>query len=484
MMMAAVGHSTTVRAGVLALLSVLLGGCALFPREFNLSPLWFHRVDEHGELLEMDCLWPIIHYERTAEGGDDFRIRPLYRRFTEPALKATEHQFLWPFGRARYDDEESAYRLFPLWSWRDHRDEKGDHDVDWYLLFPFIWGGRNDARDENYFAVLPFYADIPQFLTYDRFRTILFPLWVRLDKNGHRHSMVLWPFIGFSSCAVEHSWFHVFPLYAQDVKPGQFERRWLFWPFLGYGRENLDSDDPVTTFWLWPLFGLRQSRDVSGWSFLWPFFEKTSWRDSYYKLNLFWPFFHYYANKLEDDIVQWWVFPLIGHTVSTGQRAWTLLWPLIWLRQYDDPFSQSRQQFLVPLFWHLHFNDYTSGTESDSTDLYPLVHRRTVRNRDNQLIAGEWTMPSLWPYHQGAGAGFAENYGVFWELFAGRRRSATDDSLDVAGRLFTTRSRGDVVQTSVPWLFNYERAPDGSSTLRLLQILPIHFGAAAAETHQ
>ena len=96
--------------------AVVLGGCALMPRELNLSPLWFHRLDEHGDPLEWDCLWPIFHYEQTPEGGDDFRIRPLYRRVTEPAKQAVEHQFLWPFGRVRTDPEESFQRLFPLWS--------------------------------------------------------------------------------------------------------------------------------------------------------------------------------------------------------------------------------------------------------------------------------------------------------------------------------------------------------------------------------
>src|SRR6185295_495702 len=42
-----------------------LPGCALMPAELNLTPLWFHRLDEDGKLLEFDALWPIVHYERT-----------------------------------------------------------------------------------------------------------------------------------------------------------------------------------------------------------------------------------------------------------------------------------------------------------------------------------------------------------------------------------------------------------------------------------
>ena len=88
------------RCSLLAgLLLVFASGCSLMPRELNLSPLWFHRCDATGEVLEWDCAWPLLHYERTPDGGDDFRVRPFYRRLTEPELEASEHQFLWPLGQ-------------------------------------------------------------------------------------------------------------------------------------------------------------------------------------------------------------------------------------------------------------------------------------------------------------------------------------------------------------------------------------------------
>ncbi|MGA0870019.1 MAG: hypothetical protein ACO3UM_13910 [Planctomycetota bacterium] len=94
--------------------------CTWLPHEFNLSPLYRQRLADDGTPLEVDALWPLVHYERTEEGGHDFRVRPLYRRVTEPDQRdfvdrpATEHQFLWPLGRVRVDDEQQTARLFPL----------------------------------------------------------------------------------------------------------------------------------------------------------------------------------------------------------------------------------------------------------------------------------------------------------------------------------------------------------------------------------
>ncbi len=61
---------------VLAFLVVsgTLDSCAWLPSEFNFSPIYRHRLDKDGSVLEMDVLWPIVHYETRPDGGTDFRI--------------------------------------------------------------------------------------------------------------------------------------------------------------------------------------------------------------------------------------------------------------------------------------------------------------------------------------------------------------------------------------------------------------------------
>jgi hypothetical protein len=454
-----------------------MAGCAWLPSELNLAPLWFHRLDENGEVLEWDLLWPIVHYERTPEGGDDFRIRPLWRRVTEPEAAAVEHQFLVPLGVVRSDPHESSQRLFPLWNWRSKEDQDGFRDVDWYALFPFLWGGSNERGDEDYFAFLPFWADIPQFLSYDRFRTILFPLWVRLDKDGHRHQMLLWPLIGWSSCAEgSHHWFRVAPFYGHDVEDGRFDRRFLLWPFFHWGWENLDMADPVWTFWFWPFVGVQSGRTASGLAILWPFFEQTQLDDRNYKLNVLWPFFHYRESRIEQNLVQWWLWPFVGHAHSDDQNSWSFLWPLIWWRRYDDPDSTTEQEWILPLFWHIR-QTREDGAERDYVKLWPLAHRTVATDGDGKTVGGDWSLLSPIPWRDGNATGIEETYGFLWQIAAGRQRAPDDHGLDVLGRVFTRRARGARTTASVPFLFNYER--DGNGTvLRLLQFLPIRLGGA------
>ncbi len=456
------------------------------PRELNLTPLWFHRLDAEGNVLEADALWPILHYERTAEGGHDFRVRPLYRRVTEPAKDAVEHQFLWPLGRVRSDAEESSQRLFPLWSWRSRVDQDGRRDVDWYALFPFVWGGGNEAGDEDYFAVFPIYADIPQFLTYDRFHSVLFPLYVGLEKDEHRHRMLAWPLIGFSDCGERgHEWFRVFPLYGHDLDEGRHVRRFALWPFFAWGEENQDAARPVSHLWIWPLFGARSGESTEGIALLWPLYESVVDRggedgsERFRKTNVLWPLFHYYGSEREQNLQQWWLWPLVGHAKSDDQDNWSFLWPLIWWRDYLDPDAHIQHQWILPLFWRFR-QDWKDGASEDHVALWPIVHRTVTRDAEGAVTARDWSLLSLLPWRGSNGMGFEEAYGFLWQVARGRQRSEDDRALDVLGRAFTRREQKGQETGSMPFLFNYETGGDGT-TLRLLQFLPIRLSGPDKE---
>ena len=55
-----------------------------------------------------------------------------------------------------------------------------------------------------------------------------------------------------------------------------------------------------------------------------------------------------------------------------------------------------------------------------------------------------------------------------------------DSSLDVVGRVFTTRTRRGTTTGSVPLLFNYESDAEGGTVLRLFQFLPIPLGGGSS----
>ena len=461
--------------------ATLLGGlaaCALVPSELNLSPLYHHRLDRDGSVREMDVIWPIFHYNKTEDGGSDFRIRPLYRHVTSGpgaglSAGASEHQFLWPLGRVRNARGETLGRLFPLWRYAAREDDEGKRETDWEVVL-LLWGGTRDDGKENYFSFLPFWADIPDFLTYDRFQAQLFPLHVRTEKDGVVSDQFLWPLIGFGGDGTDRRyWSRVLPIYSVAVDRQRYERYTALWPFVHWGYEGLYSDDPIQRFFLFPLYGRQTSQKVDAWTFLWPFFSKYEIKDRMLKLDVLWPIFRLYREDTEwQKVRQWWLWPLIGHTVTDDQRAWTFLWPLIWLREYDDPEGTTSQTWIIPLYWHMH-RARLDGTEDSFTKVWPLYHGQS--NHDG---SGEWRSLSPWPWQGGNAYGVQENYGFLWTL-AEREWTAASDSFALAANVFTTAQREGRRQTSVPFLFNWEADASGS-TLRLFQFIPLHFGGSAA----
>ena len=465
---------------IAALCLSVSAGCSVMPRELNLTPFWFHRMDAAGNVLEWDAAWPLLHYERTPEGGDDFRIRPLYRRVTAPDEELPEdasvdHQFLWPLGRVQSYPEQTHGRLFPFFSYRAAVDEEGRPETDWYALFPLLWGGSG-GDDEDYLALLPFYADIPEFLSYRRFRTVLFPLWTSLEKNDHHHQMVLWPLIGWSDCGGGHSWFRVLPFYAHELEPGRHERDSVLWPLFNWGQENQDAaSGPVDTFMFWPFFGWSDGPQVSGWTALWPFFASTGRADHFYTLSLFWPVFRYYWNRAEDNVTSWWVWPLFSTVESDDQTGWSALWPLIWWREFVNPEGTNSQQWVLPFRWRV-AQDLEDGSKRRFSRLWPLAHYDYEYNAEGDAVRGEWSLLSLLWGRNSLTYGLQEAYGAFWELARGVTRSEHDHAVDVLGRVYTQRRREDGATASVPLLFNYEEDEHGAQTLRLLQFLPIPLG--------
>lgn len=479
-------------------LCLSLSSCAWLPHEFNLSPFYRQRLAEDGTVLELDVLWPIVHYETTPAGGTDFRVRPFYRRVTEPAadpdavltpsdgfpssgVAATEHQFAWPLGRVRTDAEETHSRFFPLWWHRARSNDLGLRETDWYLLFPFFWGGSREDGQENYFGMFPLYADFPDFLTYERFRVIAWPLYTGLEKQGWATHIFAWPFIAYASHPERGFSHRVLPFYSYRSTDTDY-RVSLAYPFIHWGEENLHTDNPVAHAWLWPLIGHRwntggpASTPVSSWSFLWPFFQYVSIGDRLTKVDAFWPIFRYHHDRSESTpLWQWWVWPLIGRTITDDQWAWNLLWPLIWLRTYEDPgFGTQTQSWFLPVYWSVD-RERPDETRDKYDQIWPFWHRSS----DLDGASGDWNVLSPWPYRAGNAYGFAEAYDWFWTLLEGRQRSPEDHSVEAWANVYTSRTRGSKTQTSVPFLFNYESDEEGG-VLRLFQFIPISFGSDAS----
>src|SRR5262249_18726701 len=149
------------------------------------------------------------------------------------------------------------------------------------VLFPFLWGGTREDGKEESFAFFPFYADLKQWLFYERFQSVLFPLWVRTtNREVEKTNTLLWPLISWGGSGDPNGprWWRVLPFYGQDIRPGRYEYYSVLWPFIHWSVDALETADPVHSFLVFPFYGKQWSDkgDVSSWAVLWPFFRGTT----------------------------------------------------------------------------------------------------------------------------------------------------------------------------------------------------------------
>jgi hypothetical protein len=457
------------------LLALAAASCSALPYEFNLAPFYRQRLDPDGTVRELDVLWPLIHYRTTDDGRSDFRLRPFYRRL---GGRVVEHEFLWPLGRVATGGEEQKARLFPLVYWLEHTDDEGRADLDWHL-FPFLWGGVENGK--SYLALFPVFGGIPDFLTYDRFSWILWPLLSTTRKETERSWMLLWFLAGFgtSSRADGPTWQRLWPLWMQSQHPGKYQRFALLWPFLHWGRERLDTGRPLSTFHLWPLFGRIAGGDYLALTTLWPLFQYQREGDQVVKWDLPWPFLRWFRDDREErQIRQWWLWPLVSITRTLHWDSDVYLWPLIWLREFRDPDSVRKDRYFLPLYWDWN-TVWDDGSEKGAVRVFPLCGVRWQRDGSSAVRVLDPI-----PYDGDGRAGYEAHYGFLWTLFAHDAHQNGDARTDWFANLYTSRRQAGRQQSSVPFLFNIETEADGSSVFRLFQFLPLRFGPSAKPDDQ
>ncbi|MEZ5990080.1 MAG: hypothetical protein R3F30_13325 [Planctomycetota bacterium] len=502
-----------------ALLLLLLASCQLLPDEFNLSPLYRQRVSPDGELVEMDFLWPVFHYEKPPQAKAwDFRVRPLWRIVRDEEKDRTAHQFLVPLGLVRNQEELTEARLFPLFwfkqHWNEGRPEQWDRD--WMALL-LLWGGTSWDGSEDYFAFIPFWGRLRNFLTYDELGFFLWPLymWTERGKAWGRH--IIWPLGGFGGEDVPDGnwWWRALPFFGANVDPGREEHYTALFPFLWWGYRQLHTPYPSTYQRFWPLLGWSVGGAFVAWDIAWPLIRHAHLKEGkaaqalglpegsvadgdYLYWDLPWPLFRYEHDSLRSEPRdRMWITPLYYGTLTGDSDLRGYLGPLFWFRHYWDHRGDRYDRYILPFFWDKRIRyrkprpegppatDRDTGQEAEgqgdvewyergdqATVYWPLVRFEEDRY-------GSWLSRGLapWPFEGGPSLGIREAYDWAWVLWEAQGDALGNSRTRTFLDLWTSRNfAGKRYQCSVPLLFNLVLDERGGGTLRLLQLFPISWG--------
>ena len=322
-----------------AVLLLLSGACA----SSNVGRLIDARVprERGGGVSRVDTFGPFYEHVEMSDGASRTSIRPLlHTSIHVPSEDVRLREVVWPLYADHSRGSHFNWR-FIVWGGTDFDTEDPEGRFSLFLFPFFLERPAKGAPREA--ALFPIAGSLPTFLLFDRIEFLLFPLWMKTERQGAVGRHYLWPFVSTVEGRVQ-GW-RVWPFAGHVSEPGKADRRFVMWPF--WSQATYESGPLKGTEWvLFPFYGEAERTNETVRYYLPPFFQFVN-----------------------------------GRNRNEGQRRWLCPWPLV---RIEDSASGSRREFLP-------FYASRTGEESQTTHVAWPVYKAT-RQRTGSIRRAEWSV--------------------------------------------------------------------------------------------
>ncbi|MEZ5979768.1 MAG: hypothetical protein R3F34_16340 [Planctomycetota bacterium] len=364
-------------AAILSLVAALLQGCAALDADVHLAPFWTQMATSNGA-VEREAAGG-MYFERFDAVTNELQVRALkpiwgWRRVGVDEEKA---DFLVPLGYWRKKGDSTWAVLVPLFYWRSAPADwaaraKGEtlpegapeREFDLLVLPGLIWS-RN-ARGANKVGLFPIYGELDKFLTWDRVRFFLFPLYVSARRGNSVMHNVLFPVFGWEYGGAGSHW-RVWPLVGRNAEPGKFDRWFVLWPIGHWSVEGLwkERANRKRSFAILPLYGRTAVGTYRSHSFLWPFFgfaydprgaTEEGGKGAFWAWDGPWPFVRLQGGGLDPNAEERFrIWPFYGYFRGDGMTSRTYAWPIVHDIDEDTPGYRRASFYVLPFYqqWDL-----------------------------------------------------------------------------------------------------------------------------------
>ncbi len=355
---------------------------------------------------EKRFLGPLISYDEQ-DNERHFVIRPLL--FSYNSEEGGSYNYLFPLGKVT---PEKSYFL-PIYMSKTSRDAS---DVAFLLFF---YGTSAEAG--SYGGFFPIAGKLKKRFTRDEIGFFLWPLLSYVKDEGATKTDVAWPFFSIYSGAEEG--FKVWPVYGTRNRPGVKNTRFFLWPIFFQGEKNLDTDNPIKTFFALPFYMESVSKLHETKGVFYPFFsyrrnvDKEEW-------NYFWPFF---TSSKGGDAEGFSFFPFYSEERLGRDRKFYFLWPLYSEKEWYIREARYRYRSVLLL------NRYIEEEGRTFFNIWPLFEYRS---------AGEdylFQLPALLPFRE---RGFEQIIKPLFTLYE-QRRERDRLTTNVLYGLYTREEQGE-----------------------------------------
>ncbi len=433
-------------------------------------------------------------YERVETSDGDVRtsVRPLlYTHIESPKDDSSLTEVLWPVYSGQTSGALSHWRFLTVYG-RDA--DTGDPDSPWHVwAVPFWFQGRSDAG-EDYAALFPIAGTMRDFLMFDRFTFLFWPLWSESERHGIRSTYVLWPLYSRNESETIHN-LRVFPFWGHLVKDGAWDQHFVLWPIWNDARYFRGDRDDGSAWMLIPVAGHVDRPTVEAWHVLPPFFQVARGRGRFEgdrQILAPWPLV-----RIADvrGVHKRHFYPIYARTWDENAEKTDVLWPFYQHRHVERDDGIRDDWSFAPIFHRTVVRKPAGGEDGEEDDvadepvrsytrLWPLFSvvdeadgrffrllDFSLQRRVGALERNLLQMPVV--YTHGIADGVREDE-LLWGLFRWRR----DDTATREFQLWPLYRRlreedGRDAEWRILWgLFGRENAPDGEGRrTRLLWLL-------------
>jgi hypothetical protein len=429
------------------LLMILASGCAHLSSDLgpeNVAPFFHIQTDPESKSRRLDGAGPFYSQSESPEERER-TLRPFFSYRENLKEQTEELEYLYPFGRYRKTPEGTLHRLIPFYSSFEPSQERAEEDkkenVD---LFPFFWGKGKDGRP--YGGVFPFGGLFRDRFDRDEIQFVLWPLYSRILEGETETFHALWPIFSLTSGGMR-SGFRIWPFYGQEKQEGMgaFRKMFFLWPIGSYQQKHLDTDNPKTSFYLFPLYISEQSSNENKKIFLWPFFNYYTEKNfDYFQVDFPWPFFQYARGE---NAKAFKVFPLISYRKVDQRERLFLLWPVFYQEKDED---EERAEILHRFFYIIKFHRVYYKKEDRwerVSKLWPFF-RRAEDGRGMVHFYFPDLMPADWE-------GLERHYGMLFRVYEYYQDGKGKEISKFLWGLYYHQKQKDLNRVEVGFLFNY-----------------------------
>ncbi len=357
--------------------------CLATTHGFRLWPLIDYRSDTAAGERHLQLLGPFFQYDADPSGWS-WALRPLLYRRHSNETGANTFAALYPLSVTHENAEEKTVRLLGLFSSQSRTPVRAS---DWerrVTLFPFVFYRRNQAGGAS-LSVLPFYADLHDFLGYNRIRLILFPAYLQVESDLVRRAWTPFPFVERTGGVLGRGW-RLWPFYGWEQVGESSRMRYSPWPFYVHSERWYTRPEREDTLILAPFYSRIDSLRLHSRAYLGPFFTHTvdlgkqteSW-------GFPWPLWVSQRRLDTGERQSLRLAPFYGDQRRGDLHSRFFLWPLYRTREQEtDTYRYRRRDFFLVLGRDVEEVDTESHRRRELQTLFPLF-RRSVEDENAQF---------------------------------------------------------------------------------------------------